>query len=51
MEVSKVLIAAIIVATLSSEALSAPLQSSPSTVEVLVTYVIPQRVINATQEV
>ena len=51
MEISKVLIATIIVATLSSETLSAPLSSTPSTLQVLVTYVIPEKTTNATQEV
>ena len=51
MEISKVLIATIIVATLSSDTLSAPLSSTPSTLQVLVTYVIPEKTTNATQEV
>ena len=51
MEISKVLIATIIVATLSSQTLSAPLRSTPSTLQVLVTYNIPQKTTNATQEV
>ena len=51
MEISKVLIATVIVATLSSQTLSAPLSSTPSTLQVLVTYVIPEKTTNATQEV
>ena len=51
MEISKVLIATIIVATLTSQTLSAPLHSTPSTLQVLVTYVIPEKTTNATQEV
>ena len=51
MEISKVLIATIIVATLSSQTLSAPLSSTPSTLQVLVTYGIPEKTTNATQEV
>ena len=45
MEISKVLIATIIVT------LSAPLHSTPSTLQFLVTYNIPQQTTNATQEV
>ena len=51
MEISKVLIATIVVATLSSQTLSVPLHSTPSTLQILVTYVIPQKTTNATQEV
>ena len=51
MEISKVLIATIIVATLRSKTLSAPLSSTPSTLQFLVTYVIPEKTTNATQEV
>ena len=51
MEISKVLIATIVVATLNSQTLSVPIRSTPSTLQVLVTYVIPQKTINATQEV
>ena len=51
MEISKVLIATIIVATLSTQTLSAPLHSTPGTLQVLVTYVIPEKTTNATQEV
>ena len=51
MEVSKTLIAAIIVATLSSVAHGAPLKRLPSTAEVLITDVIPPILANATQEV
>ena len=51
MEISKVLIATIIVATLSSQTLSATLSSTPSTLQALVTYVIPEKTTNATQEV
>ena len=52
MEVSKSIIAALVVATLSLQALSSgPLYSTPSAVNMLVTYAIPPRVINATQEV
>jgi len=51
MEISKVLIATIIVATLSLQTFSAPLSSTPSTLQVLVAYVIPEKTTNATQEV
>ena len=49
MEVSKVLIAAIFVASLLSVAITAP--RSPTTIELLINDVIPQEVNNATQEV
>ena len=51
MEVSKTIIAALVVATLSLQALSSGPLSTPSTVDMLVTVIIPQRVNNATQEV
>ena len=49
MEVSKVLIVAMFVATLSSVSLSAP--RLPSAIDVLVNYVISRDVANGTQEV
>ena len=49
MEVSKVLIVAMFVATLSSASLSAP--RLPSTIDVLVNYVISRDVANGSQEV
>ena len=45
------IIAAIITLTLSSQTLCAPPQSTPSTIQILVTYVIPSKTANATHEV
>lgn len=50
MEVSKVLMAAMLVALLNSVTLSAPLKRSPSTIELLVD-LIDGEVKNATQQV
>ena len=50
MEISKVLIASILVTSLSLAALTAPVKRSASEIEVL-TDVISRHVINATQEV
>lgn len=53
MEISKILMATIVAATLMSQTHSALLHSSstPSTLQTLVTYVIPQKTANATQRV
>ena len=53
MEISKILMATIVAATLMSQTHSALLHSSstPSTLQTLVTYVIPQKTGNATQRV
>ena len=51
MELFKGIIAAIITVTLSSQTLCAPPQSTPSTIQNLVTYVIPSKTANATYEV
>ena len=51
MKLFKGIIAAIITVTLSSQTLCAPPQSAPSTIQILVTYVIPSKTANATYEV
>ena len=51
MELLKILITTIIVSTLRSQSLGAPMYSTPSTLQSLVTYLIPQKTANATQEV
>ena len=53
MEISKILMATIVAATLMSQTHSALLHSSstPSTLPILVTHVIPQKTANATQRV
>ena len=51
MEACKVLIAVIFITTSSSFTHSAPSGGTASTVQVLINYVIPQRVKNAIQEV
>ena len=51
MELFKGIIAAIITMTLSSQTLCAPPQSKPTTIQILVTYVIPSKTANATNEV
>ena len=51
MELFKGIIAAIITVTLSSQTLCAPPQSKPTTIQILVTYVIPSKIANATYEV
>ncbi|CAH3163179.1 unnamed protein product [Porites evermanni] len=50
MELFKGIIAAIITVTLSSQTLCAPPQSKPTTIQILVTYVIPSKIANATYE-
>lgn len=51
MELLKILITTIIMSTLRSQSLGAPMYSTPSTLQSLVTYLIPQKTTNATQEV
>lgn len=51
MEILNIIIAAITAATFNSVAHSAPVHNTPSTLELLVTAVIPSRVTNATLEV
>ena len=51
MELLKILITTIIASTLRSQSLGAPMYSTPSTLQSLVTYLIPQKTTNATQEV
>ena len=51
MELLKILITTIIATTLRSQSLGAPMYSTPSTLQSLVTYLIPQKTANATQEV
>ncbi|CAH3163176.1 unnamed protein product [Porites evermanni] len=50
MKLFKGIVAAIITVTLSSQTLCAPPQSAPSTIQILVTYVIPSKTANATYE-